>query len=45
MNSDTYFRELLERESEPVKVAPRAKAAGIEIALVNELGQVIDVDA
>jgi len=27
------------------RVAPRAKAAGIEIALVNELGQVIDVDA
>jgi hypothetical protein len=27
------------------KMAPRAKSVGIEIALVNELGQVIDVDA
>jgi hypothetical protein len=26
------------------RMAPRAKSAGIEIALVNELGQVIDVD-
>jgi hypothetical protein len=27
------------------RMAPRAKGAGIEIALINELGQVIDIDA